>query len=95
MGCEEGRVRRSPGSEEFVLFNFPREKLNVELDLAFVRPFAAEGDSGLGDDWAAVFVRGSAENEDWSMMDPVGVPSLDVDCSVSGRCGGGETLLRG
>jgi len=95
VGCDEGGVWGSPGSKEFVLFNFPREKLNVELDFDFVRPFGIEEVGGLGDDWPALLVRGIADNDDWSMRDPVGVPSVEVVWSVSRRCGGGETLFRG
>ena len=37
---------KSVGSDEFVLFNFPRE--NMLFDFVFVRPLGGEGDGGLG-----------------------------------------------
>jgi hypothetical protein len=98
MSWEDGDVGESPISE-FVLFNFPRPKLNPEFDFDFVSPvLGVEGEGGLGDVGVAVFVevlRGAIE--DVSMKEPVGVPSLEVVVSVDSwrGGGGGETLLRG
>jgi hypothetical protein len=83
---DEGEVGASPGSDEFVRFNFPREKLNPEFDFAFVRPvLGVEGDGGLGEVGSAlvvvvVVVRGAIEDE--STKEPVGVASLEVFASV-------------
>jgi hypothetical protein len=41
-------VGKSPGSEEFVLFTFPRENPNALFDFVFVRPLGVEGDGGFG-----------------------------------------------
>jgi len=37
---------KSVGSDEFVLFNFPRE--NMLFDFVFVRPLGVEREGGLG-----------------------------------------------
>jgi hypothetical protein len=59
------------------LFDFPLEKLKAEFDFVFVRPLGVEGEGRLrlGDVGAGLTVRGAVDN--WSMMDPVGVPSVD------------------
>jgi len=96
MGGLVGLVGRSVGSDEFVLFNFPA-RANIEFDFVFVRPLGVTGEGGLA--FPFVVLRGTADEVDcWSMMDAVGVFSVDavaVDGSGSGRGGGGETLLRG
>ena len=92
----EGLACNSVGSEEFVLFNFPIENPNAELDFVFVKPFGADGDGGLG---FVLLESGVAEEVDcWSVIEAAGVSSAEVVAVVasgSGRGGGGETLLRG
>lgn len=86
----------SEGSEEFALFSIPRGNPKAPVDLDFVKAFGGDG----GARWALGGVeRGKAEVLDsWSVIDAVGVFSVEVTAvvvSFSGRGGGGETLFRG
>jgi len=56
-GLEEAGGWLSAGSEELVLFNFPRVKPKPLFDLLFVRLFAAEGEGGV----AVLFVKRGCE----------------------------------
>lgn len=90
-----GLASKSEGSDEFVLFNFPRENPNAELDLVFVKPFGVDGEDRFG----FPLERGVREEADcWSVTDVAGGSSVEVVVVIgsgSGRGGGGETLLRG
>lgn len=92
----DGLACKSVGSDEFVLFIFPRENPNAEVDFDFVKPFGVDGEGGIG---VTLLERGTSKEADcWSVMDAAGVSSAEVVVvvgSFSGRGGGGETLLRG
>lgn len=99
-GGLEGLACKSDGSaDEFVLFNFPRPNPKAPFDFCFVRFLGVEGEGGFVVTVAVVEVgaRAAPEETDWaSVIEPAGVISAEV-CSVmvSGRGGGGDTLLRG
>jgi hypothetical protein len=81
-----------------LVFPLPKVKL---LDFLFAKAFWVVGEGGSGGSALFAVVVGRANRAvDWelfrSVMEPVGVFSEEpVDDALSGRGGGGETLLRG